>query len=117
MIDRICIWVIKKCTKIWDRHDNKMAYTFSGGERKDYTIVVNRYFDQHYLTGRAVRQYNPAKTETVNKIALEICGYLHRHAMLEHGDIKLGIEKAITAISLLPQSEMQKINDIVDSTQ
>lgn len=38
-------WLIKKLVYRLDREDDLLSYSFSGGEMKDYTITVERFFD------------------------------------------------------------------------
>lgn len=38
-------WLLKRLVFALDKDDDLMAYSFSGGERKDYTVLVERFYD------------------------------------------------------------------------
>ena len=44
-------WMIKQLVFCLDKDDDLIVYSFSGGERKDYSVVVERFFDDHYEIG------------------------------------------------------------------
>lgn len=48
---RVIKWMIKQLVFRLDKNDDLLAYSFSGGERKDYTISAERIFDDHYTIG------------------------------------------------------------------
>lgn len=60
-MDKIIIALIKFLVRLWDRHDDKMAFSFSGGERKDYSVLVERFYDDHYTVGTAMYPVNKEK--------------------------------------------------------
>lgn len=51
MFDKLILWCIKQLVRLWDRHDDAMAYSFSGGENKDYSIIVECFYDDYYTIG------------------------------------------------------------------
>lgn len=57
MLDRILIWLIKRLVFAWDRNYDKLALSFGRDERTSYSVVVQRYFDDHYTVGTAEYQY------------------------------------------------------------
>lgn len=65
MIDNIILWCIKVFVRLWDRHDDAMAYSFSDGEHKDYSIIVERFYDDYYTIGTEMfPAHKPPKEET-----------------------------------------------------
>ena len=44
-------WLIKRLVFLLDRDDTLLSFSFSGGERKDYTILTERVYDDHYEVG------------------------------------------------------------------
>lgn len=67
MVDKIIEWAIKRLVFLWDRHDDVLAFSFSRGKRKnypvsgckrkDYSVLVKRYFDDFYTVGTAMYPY------------------------------------------------------------
>lgn len=51
-------WLIKRLVFLLDRDDTLLAFSFSGGERKDYTILAERVYDDHYTVGTAMFPVN-----------------------------------------------------------
>jgi len=52
-------WLIKKLVFHLDKDNDLLAYSFSGGERKDYTISVDRFYDDgSYSIGTMMFQRN-----------------------------------------------------------
>ncbi len=64
MLEKLALWAIKKLVFFWDRHGDKLAFSFSGGERLEYSIIVERYYDDHYTVGTAMYQYNKAEEDS-----------------------------------------------------
>lgn len=61
--NRALKWLIKKLVSRMDKDDDLLAYSFSGGERKDYTILVERFYeDGSYSIG--TKMYPPRRNET-----------------------------------------------------
>lgn len=48
-------WIIKWAVMRYDALYEFMAFSFSGGERKEYNIIVDRYYDDHWTHG--VKEY------------------------------------------------------------
>lgn len=38
-------WLLKLLVFALDKDDDLLAFSFSGGERKDYTVLVERFYD------------------------------------------------------------------------
>lgn len=57
-------WLIKQLVFRLDKDDDLLAYSFSGGERKDYTISVERFYDDYYTVGTAMYPYNNREEQT-----------------------------------------------------
>lgn len=65
MFDKLIRWCIKQLVRLWDRHDDALAFTFSGGERKEYAVIVERFYDDYYTRGTEMYPLNkPPKEET-----------------------------------------------------
>ena len=45
MLDRIITWLIKRLVLLWDRHNDKIAFSFGRDERTDYSVIVERFYD------------------------------------------------------------------------
>lgn len=61
MIDRIIIWLIKKLVFLWDRHGDKMVLSFGRDEQTDYSVLVDRYYDNYWTSGTSTLPYNLQK--------------------------------------------------------
>ena len=46
-------WLLKRLVFALDKEDDLMSYSFSGGERKDYTVLAERFYDDGYSIGTA----------------------------------------------------------------
>ena len=57
MLDRIITWLIKRLILLWDRHNDKIAFSFGRDERTDYSVLVERYYDDYYTVGTAMYPY------------------------------------------------------------
>ena len=57
MLDKIIIWLIKRLILAWDRHNDKMAFSFAKDERTDYSVLVERFHDTYYTVGTAMYPY------------------------------------------------------------
>ena len=62
MFDKIVIWLIKALIKIWDRYDDQLAFSFGVDEHKAYSVLVERYYDDHWEYG--TKSYSYAGKET-----------------------------------------------------
>ena len=58
MLDRIITWLIKRLILLWDRHNDKIAFSFGRDERTDYSVLVERFYDDYYTVGTAMYPYN-----------------------------------------------------------
>lgn len=58
MADRIITWLIKRLVLLWDRHNDKIAFSFVRDERTDYCVLVERFYDTYYTVGTAMYPYN-----------------------------------------------------------
>lgn len=47
---RVLKWLIKQLVFRLDKDDDLLAYSFSGGERKDYTISAERFYEDGSYT-------------------------------------------------------------------
>lgn len=45
MLDRIITWLIKRLILLWDRHNDKIAFSFGRDEHTDYAVLVERAYD------------------------------------------------------------------------
>lgn len=61
MLDRILICLIKRLVFAWDRNGDKLALTFGKDETTDYTLTVQRYYEDHYTVGTVEYQYQNCK--------------------------------------------------------
>lgn len=61
MLDKIIIWFIKKLIFLWDRHGDKVALCFGRDERTDYSVLVERYYDNYWTSGTLMFPYNSQK--------------------------------------------------------
>ena len=43
--------ILKKCIKYLDKDNTLLAYSMGVDERKDYDVIVTRYYDDHYTRG------------------------------------------------------------------
>ena len=57
MLDRILICLIKKFILAWDRNGDKLAVSFGKDERTSYSVIVQRYHEDHYTVGAVKYQY------------------------------------------------------------
>jgi len=58
MADRIITWFIKRLVLLWDRRNDKIAFSFGRDERTDYSVIVERFSDDYYTVGTAMYPYN-----------------------------------------------------------
>jgi hypothetical protein len=58
MLDRIITWLIKRLILLWDRHNDKIAFSFGRDERTDYAVIVERFYDDYYTVGTAMYPYS-----------------------------------------------------------
>ena len=58
MLDRIITWLIKRLVLLWDRHNDKIAFSFGRDEHTDYSVLVERFYDDDYTVGTAMYPYN-----------------------------------------------------------
>ena len=67
-------WMIKKLVFSLDKDDDLLAYSFSGGERKDYTISVDRFYDDgSYSIGTMMFPRNDVCVRECKKEEGETC--------------------------------------------
>ena len=57
MYDKIITWLIKRLVLLWDRHNDKVAFSFARDERTDYSVLVERFYDTYYTVGTAMYPY------------------------------------------------------------
>lgn len=57
MIDKIILWILKHMILLWDRHGDKLAYSFGKDERTDYSVIVERFYDDYYTVGTEIHSY------------------------------------------------------------
>lgn len=57
MLDKIIKWLLKKLILLWDRHDDMLAFSFGRDERTEYSVIVQRYYDDFYTVGTARYPY------------------------------------------------------------
>lgn len=53
--------ILKKCIKYLDKDNDLLAYSIGVNERKDYDVIVTRYYDDHYTRGTMDYYYNKEK--------------------------------------------------------
>lgn len=58
MLDRIITWLIKRLILLWDRHNDKIAFSFERDERTGYSVLAGRFYDTYYTVGTAMYPYN-----------------------------------------------------------
>ena len=58
MLDKVITWLIKKLVLLWDRHNDKIAFSFGRDERTDYSVLVERFYDTYYTVGTAMYPYS-----------------------------------------------------------
>lgn len=64
MFDKIVLWLIKRLILLWDRHNDQLAFSFGKDEHTDYSVLVERFYDDHYTIGTATYPINrPLKEE------------------------------------------------------
>lgn len=54
---RIAKRLIKIGVSILDKDDDLLSYSFGSGERKEYSVIVERFYDDHYTVGTAKYPY------------------------------------------------------------
>lgn len=67
MLDKVIKWFLKKLILLWDRYDDKLAFSFGRDERTEYSVIVQRDHDDFYTVGTAMYPYpehNMPKEET-----------------------------------------------------
>lgn len=65
MLDKIITWLIKKLVLLWDRHNDKIAFSFARDERTDYSVLVERFYDDCYTIGTAKFPWICADIDTI----------------------------------------------------
>lgn len=63
MLDKIVLWLIKRLVLLWDRHDDKLAFSFGKDEHTDYSVLVERFYDDHCTIGTAIYTVNKPPRE------------------------------------------------------
>lgn len=53
--------ILKKCIKYLDKDNALLAYHIGVDERKDYVVLVERFYDDHYTSGTMDYYYNKEK--------------------------------------------------------
>ena len=53
--------ILKKCIQYLDKVNTLLAYSIGVTERKDYDVIVTRYYDDHYTRGTMDYYYNKEK--------------------------------------------------------
>ena len=53
--------ILKKCIQYLDKDNTLLAYSIGVTERKDYDVIVTRYYDDHYTRGTMDYYYNKEK--------------------------------------------------------
>ena len=64
MLDKIITWLIKRLVMLWDRHNDKMAFSFGRDERTDYSVIVERFYYDYYIIGTVMYPYPKEEGET-----------------------------------------------------
>ena len=64
-MDCVIKWLIKQLILLLDRHNDLLAFSFGRDERTDYSVIVERYYDDHYTFGTAIYPYIGEKQETM----------------------------------------------------
>lgn len=64
MRERIIKWLIKKLVLLWDKHNDKLAFTFSRDEHTGYAILAERVCNDCHTFGTAVYPINQVLKET-----------------------------------------------------
>ena len=62
-MDKILLWLLKHLILLWDRNDDQLVYHFGKDERTDYSIVVERFYDDYYTVGTARYPYPKNESE------------------------------------------------------
>lgn len=55
--------ILKKCIQYLDRDNTLLAYNIGVTERKDYDVIVTRYYNDHYTRG-TMDYYYDKETKT-----------------------------------------------------
>jgi len=55
--------ILKKCIKYLDKDNTLLAYHVGIDERKDYVVLVERFYDDHYTSG-TMDYYYDKETKT-----------------------------------------------------
>ena len=53
--------ILKKCIQYLDKDNTLLAYSIGVTERKDYDVIVTRYYDDHYTRGTMDYYYDKEK--------------------------------------------------------
>lgn len=53
--------ILKKCIEYLDKDDTLLAHSVGVNERKDYDVIVTRYYDDHYTRGTMDFYYDKEK--------------------------------------------------------
>lgn len=53
--------ILKKCIKYLDKDNALLVYHIGVDERKDYVVLVERFYDDHYTSGTMDYYYNKEK--------------------------------------------------------
>lgn len=53
--------ILKKCIKYLDKDNTLLAYHVGVDERKDYVVLVERFYDDHYTYGTMDYYYDKEK--------------------------------------------------------
>ena len=56
-IEKLVLWLIRKLIIFWDRDGDKLTYSFGKDENTDYTILVGRYYKDHFTYGTKAIYY------------------------------------------------------------
>lgn len=53
--------ILKKCIKYLDKDNDLLAYHIGVDDRKDYVVLVERFYDDHYTYGTMDYYYDKEK--------------------------------------------------------
>lgn len=62
-MDKIIQWLLRHLILLWDRHGDKLAYSFGKDERTEYQVIVQRFYDDYYTVGTSMYPYPKHEAE------------------------------------------------------
>lgn len=60
-MEKIVKWLIKRLVFLWDRNRDKLAFSFARDDHTDYSVLVERFYDDYYTVGTAMYPINKTK--------------------------------------------------------